>query len=84
MKEDNPNPKGIYKGRWCTIEEEQAVHVLPETDIRAHGIVREGQTSVEIADTNCPCNPKVGYRGQKPLIVHNSFETEEFLNNLIK
>lgn len=72
--------------RWIVAEENNCVHVLPETDTMPHGFPKENVA--EISDLNCPCKPKVDFSGKKPMIVHNSFEQskiiDEAMSNLLK
>ena len=73
----------MEKQKWHTIEEEDHIAVLPDTDIRPHAAISlekseelkkvEG-SEVEAADMNCPCKPRVDWSGRKPIVIHNSFQ----------
>lgn len=66
--------------KWLTFDDDTCVIVMPDTDIRPHGIPkRRGQKNVELAYMNCPCKPKMSTGDSegpydRPMIVHNSFE----------
>lgn len=65
------------KSEWLVLEDDSCIHVIPETDIKPHGFSEDGK-SAEVSDMDCPCKPRVDFGGRKPMIVHNSFKTEEF------
>jgi len=76
-----------YKGKWLTIDDGVNVHVLPETDIKPHSAQHEGNER-ELGGIDCPCKPKVatGYSdGQyaKPMIIHSSFQDQEYLDEIV-
>lgn len=72
------------RSKWAVLDDDEVVHVIPESDIKPHGIRKDNELKVEVADINCPCNPKIDFRGEKVLVVHNSFEDIQFLDSLIK
>ncbi len=73
-----------YRGKWLTIGDgtDGVIHVLPETDKKAHSVQNDGDTR-ELAEHNCPCKPKVSLGGTCYLIVHNSFQDKEFLDTIL-
>lgn len=87
MSDNNQQPPtyGQYKVRskWAVLEDDLVIHVVPETDIKPHGIRKGNELSVEVADMNCPCKPKIDMSREKTLVVHNSFEDTEFLDKLL-
>lgn len=83
--EDLPQTKmDKQRSKWLVLDDYRVVHVLPETDTKPHGIRKGEELSVELADLNCPCKPKIDMSGKKTLVVHNSFEEQDYLDNLIK
>lgn len=72
------------RSKWAVLDDDHVVHVIPESDIKPHGIRTGDELKVEVADINCPCNPKIDFRNEKVLIIHNSFEDKQFLDDLIK
>lgn len=74
-----------YRGKWLTIGDgtDGIVHVLPETDIKPHSTQDDGEER-KVAEHDCPCNPKVSLEGTYYLIVHNSFQDKEFLEELLE
>lgn len=64
--------------KWAIVEDEECVHIVPETDIKPHGFIIKGNKG-ELADMDCPCNPRVDFSGMKPLVIHNSFEYKDLI-----
>lgn len=62
------------KQKWLILNEDDFIIVLPDSDTKPHGFPKKGEKKVELAWTDCPCQPKLSYQGEKPMIVHNSFE----------
>lgn len=81
----------VAKHKWLRLEnnDEEYIHIVPESDIRPHGWPK-GKTKIILADIDCPCRPKIEYTNKegieyvKPLIIHNSFEQEKYLDDIIK
>lgn len=77
----------VVKHKWAVCEEGLFVHVLPETDIKPHG-VKINDRKYELSHA-CACNPKIevtdrrGREYKKPMVVHNSFEQTKFLDEII-
>ncbi len=73
-----------YPGKWLRIGDgtDGIVHVLPETDIHPHSTETDGDDRV-LAEHDCPCSPKVSLEGTYYLVVHNSFQDKEYLDELI-
>lgn len=69
-----------YRGKWITFEEGIFIHVMPETDKLPHSLDLSGDKR-ELATVDCPCKPKIE-AGEQPMIIHNSFETAEYLNSI--
>ncbi len=73
--------------KWVVCEEKLLVHVLPETDILPHG-VKITDSRYELSHI-CGCNPKIkaidrkGREYIKPVVIHNSFEQNKFLDEVI-
>ena len=55
------------------LEDDEAWHILPDFDIKCHGFLEGNKTQATLADTNCPCKPKLSFINEKPLVTHNSF-----------
>jgi hypothetical protein len=72
------------RSKWLVLEDEEVIHVIPESDIKPHGIRKTDELKVEVADINCPCHPEIDFTSKKIRIIHNSFEDIEYLDNLIK
>lgn len=74
-----------YIGKWFTIGDgkDGIIHVIPETDIKPHSTQNDGEKR-EAAEHNCPCKPKVSLKGACYIIVHNSFQDKEFLDELLE
>lgn len=72
----------VARHKWLVLEDDDCVHVVPESDIKPHGHVKQGELKAILSDMDCPCRPKLDLSNQKALIVHNSFEQEEYLNEL--
>lgn len=65
--------------KWQVIQDDEFIHVVPESDTKPHGFVTNGEKSVELATTDCPCVPKVEIGNadglyEKPVITHNCFK----------
>ena len=80
--------KEKYTGRWLVAEEDNAVHVIPETDVLPHSTQTEGDKR-EIADIHCPCKPRIATGDKdglylKPEVIHNSFQDAQFLDEFLK
>ncbi len=81
----------VAKHKWVRLEnpDEYYQHVVPESDIKPHGWPVKGSKEVVLADIDCPCKPRIEYKNSKgleyvkPIIVHNSFEQEKYLDELI-
>jgi hypothetical protein len=76
----------IYKGDWVHIDEGNYLHVLPHSDTRPHSTQTDGDER-EIADIDCPCKPQIMMGNEnmifpKPVIIHNSFQDKEYLDEL--
>jgi hypothetical protein len=77
----------IAKHKWLTCEEDMFVHVIPEEDIKPHGI-KLTDTEYELSYI-CACSPKIesvtrkGVELRKPIVIHNSFEQDKFLDEII-
>ncbi len=72
--------KKYEPSKWNTIEDENFVIVVPQTDIKPHG-TKITDTEYELTN-ECECNPKIiaGEKGEvyaKPIVLHNSFEDME-------
>jgi hypothetical protein len=64
--------------KWLVLDGDDGWQIIvPETDIKPHGYVKEGETEVDLADFDCPCKPRID--GHK-IIIHNSFEDMEKIN----
>lgn len=75
--------KERYTRKWLTLGEKDIIHVLPETDTQPHSTQTEGDQR-ELAEHNCPCQPKVSLEGTTYVIVHNSFQDKEYLDDLLE
>ncbi len=79
----------IAKHKWMRLEAEGEIfcHIIPETDIKPHG-TKVTEEKYELG-TVCSCNPKIEFyntKGEqyiKPIIIHNSFEQEKYLDEVI-
>lgn len=71
---------------WITIEDDDCIVVMPETDSKPHGVPkRKNQRKVDLAWMDCPCKPRLstGTREgafEKPMIIHNSFEEDAIID----
>ena len=78
----------VAKHQWSVCEEDLFVHVLPAEDIAPHG-VRITDTVYELSHI-CNCGPKIesanrnGEVFKKPVVIHNSFEQNKYLDDIIK
>jgi len=72
--------------RWLVLEDDDCIHVVPETDSKPHGFPKDG--IAKLCDLDCPCKPKVNMGGRKPTVTHNSFDDmnriEESMQKLSK
>ncbi len=70
--------------KWLVIEEGDWHIVIPDIDIRPHAevaaedIKKLQNTTLELAGTYCPCNPKIDW--QSNLITHNSFAQQDAID----
>ena len=76
--------KNKKRQRWCVLEDDDAIHVVPDFDIKAHGIDKITKNKLYLANTNCPCKPEIDFSGRKPLITHNSFINIKMLDESLK
>lgn len=60
------------KGKWLVLEDDDCVHVVPETDVRPHGYPKKG--NAKLSNIDCPCKPRIDFSNEKPRVVHNLFE----------
>lgn len=69
--------------KWLILEDEDCIHVVPESDIKPHGFPKGN--SAELADADCPCKPELDFSRDKPMVTHNSFrDAEKIKNSLAK
>lgn len=73
----------VAKHKWVVLEDKDSVHVLPEEDIKPHGFPDKEGTRADLANIDCPCKPKLDFSGRKPVVVHNSFEQDKILDEII-
>lgn len=77
----------VSQSKWLVCEEDGLIHVVPETDTRPHGI-KINNKKYELS-YKCNCNPKIsvtdvnGQEYKKTIVVHNSFEQDEYLNDIV-
>lgn len=66
------------KAKWLRLDDDNGWQiVIPEADIKPHGFP-EGKKKAELEYSNCPCKPKVDWNNR--IIIHNSFEEQEKIN----
>lgn len=69
------------KQKWLLLKEDNGWQiVMPDPDIKPHGFPKNGKA--ELAGLECPCKPKINYLDK--MIVHNSFEQLEKINEAIE
>ena len=78
----------IYSNNWLTIDDEDCVIVMPQSDSEPHGFPQKGEIKTELAGLDCPCKPKISFGNgeglyEKPMIVHNSFRDKKVFEQLI-
>jgi hypothetical protein len=81
---NQPQNNQWEKSKWVVLEDDDCVHVLPETDIKPHGFPNTEGTKADLSDTDCPCKPNIDFSGTKPIVVHKSFEDTERVNKAIQ
>ena len=70
------------KQKWLRLDDEDWQIVIPDIDIKPHGILKVGELKVELAGRECPCNPKINWEDK--IIVHNSFQDIEKIEKSLK
>jgi hypothetical protein len=66
--------KKVRVQRWVHLHDGDFQFVLPDWDIKPHGIVKISKTKYELAGYGCPCNPEFQImENGNILITHNSF-----------
>lgn len=71
----------MEEGNWVVLESDGWRIVMPQIDTKPHSTQIEG-VELELAWSKCPCEPKVDFSAQ--MIVHNSFEDTEKIDEAIK
>ena len=66
------NHRGLLDG-WLVIEHKDAVHVVPNNDVRFHVVVQ---------GMGCACEPELWQQEGLPVVVHNSFDGRELVEPL--
>ena len=74
--------KKRFKQKWLRLEESRWQIIIPDRDIRPHGLVEVSKGKKELAWQDCPCEPKINLLDK--IIVHNSFIDIDRINESLK
>lgn len=64
--------RGLLNG-WLVIERDDAVHVVPNDDIKFHTVVQ---------GMGCACEPELWQQEGEPVVIHRSYDGRELVEPL--